>query len=472
MPGPPVEATTFASLPPEIRSLIFQNGSIVGEADFIVCTANRHGDDSAMPMRGISHDADLVVRGIPIGGMLYVTKIYGLEDRPNVGGFQADEPHPEARVFATNDVYTRRNQSGEPIPASNMYHPTTRHNKRCAQILGKTAAKNAQSEWYAEVYRDSDSDKIKWNRPEAGLAMAEEGKFGTLVPWAQDNNTNPRHGYEISSDVGERKDLPKGHRFYADAKTRKLYLSLTNEEDRLLRMRHDITSVRPVENAPWAPENPREWSRLQTRMTWREEDIRSSESSVLLPIENGRVNREAGHQGTNVLISLSKRIEVRSENKIIASIPILSRIAPPQPDDELLAHPAVSGQLKSPSDMARVRSGRLDLPLPAGRQGQPRIGNHPNGRNRYVHLDSCMDHCERHLPLIGSDADAHRTADEQQPVQNGRRPAPGREWLPEAHRAASPSTVQAGRRGGSRPRKSARAAVAPSRRLLHEADLL
>lgn len=384
MPGPPVEATTFASLPPEIRRLILQNGDIMGEADFFICTADRHGDDPAMPMQGISHEADLVVRGYYVGGMLYVTKIYGLREMDNVAGFQPEEPHPEARLFAAAQVFDPAN-AGAAVKTNRAYSQLARVS------LGPKAAANAASEWYNEIHREDDG-KIKWFKPGSN--------FGTLSPWVQSTaaDWSDHNPFRVCPD-GNRKALPGGHRFYADRKTRKLFLSLTSAEDRLLSLRHDASSLRPAAFAPWVPENPREWNRLQTRMRWREEDIRDCEASILHPIPNGRANLKAGHAGTDLLLGLSKDIMIRTDSPIIAAIPILSRIAPPQPDDELLNHSAVSGQLKTPSDkwlacvpadwIYRFQQGAKDV-------------DWSEGTARRVELNSCMDHCERHLPLIGS----------------------------------------------------------------------
>jgi len=388
MPGPPVEATTFASLPPEIRRLILQNGDIMGEADFFICTANRHGDDPAMPMQGISHESDLVVRGYYVGGMLYVTKIYGLREMDNVAGFQPEEPHPEARLFATSQVFDRAHAGAAIAPGGAVYSQLARAS------LGPKAAASAASEWYNEIHRE-DNGKIKWFKP--------GNTFGTLTPWVQSVDLVEASPFRVGAD-GNRKALPCGHRFYADRKTRKLFLSLTSDEDRLLSLRHDASSLRPVANAPWVPENPREWNRLQTRMRWREEDIRDCEASILHPIPNGRANPKAGHAGTDLLLGLSKDIMIRTDSPIIATIPILSRIAPPQPDDELLNHSAVSAQLKTPSDkwlacvpadwIYRFQQGAKDVDWAEGMNN-----------SRSVELNSCMDHCERHLPLIGSTPD-------------------------------------------------------------------
>lgn len=320
MPSRTSPKTAFADIPAELRQLILQGGSIEPDLDFLVCTAIRRGDDSAMPLTAVAKEADLVVRGMVCGGTLYVKHVYRLKAHERVTQFDPKTPHPETRRTAR----------------------CTDMRKNAERVRGVAEAGRLAAEWYETVHRKTGTDgtqQISWLD-----RTNNDGRMATTPPLDGPLDSTRRRPQTVYNA------MPIGHFFYADEATRKLYLSASYDEAKLLHDRHRLASTRDERDAPWLECDAKLLNRLQTRLNWRYEDIVDSDEFMLRPIKNGRANAHAGDEGTSLLLALSKDVKIYTDGNIIATLPILSKVAPAQPDDEFASDPRCERQLKVSND--------------------------------------------------------------------------------------------------------------------------
>lgn len=311
----------------------------------------RLSDDSAMPLTGISKEADLVVRGMVCGGTLYIKHVYSLKDDERVTLFDPNKPHPEVRTEA------RRRDSGD-------------------------------TDWYDPLYRNEDGS-VRWKR------YGDKKNVGTKP--VSDKLLTSRSGLRhLYSQNGLLNHIPIGHLFYCDKKTGKLYLSSSFDEAKLLTDRHRLTPLRDERDAPWVETNAKTLNRLQTQLDWRCEDIVDSDEFMLRPIKNGR--GKVGSHGTDLLLALSKDVKIYSNDNIIASLPIMSKVAPEQPDDAFMSNPICEAQLKSTND-----KWLLCVPMDWIYHFQKEATDHNHTMNRWLRTRQ-LDYGDTPFPLIDSTA--------------------------------------------------------------------
>ena len=423
MPNRTDQRTTFADIPAELRQLILQGGNIEPDLDFLVCTAMRRGDDSAMPLTAVAKDADLVVRGMVCGGTLYVKHVYSLKAHERVTQFDPKTPHPETRRTVR----------------------CTTIRKNTERLRGAEEADRLAAEWYETVHRKTGPDgvqRISWLR-----RTSTDGHMVTIPTM----DGPSRRVVEQGGPQTVHHEMPIGHFFYADETTRKLYLSTAYDEAKLLYDRHRLAPTRDDRDAPWLERDAKTLNRLQIRLNWRYEDIVESDEFMIRPIKNGRANAEAGHKGTELLLALSKDVKIYTEGAIIATLPILSKVAPPQPDDEFLSNPACERHLQATNDKWLVC-----VPMDWIYHFQKDATDHNHtmgdlvrdkqldyGEVEYETIDSTASRIDR---LISSGFFDYR------PEDDAARPVPP--WFYPKLRLTKRGSVQ--RRGASHPRHAAR----------------
>ena len=190
--------------------------------------------------------------------------------------------------------------------------------------------------------------------------------------------------------------FPIGHLFYCDKKTGKLYLSSSFDEAKLLHDRHRLTPLRDERDAPWVETDAKTLNRLQTQLEWRCEDIVDSDEFMLRPIKNGR--GKVGSHGTDLLLALSKDVKIYSNDTIIASLPIMSRVAPEQPDDAFMSNPICEAQLKSTND-----KWLLCVPMDWIYHFQKEATDHNHTMNKWLRTKQ-LDYGDTPFPPIDSTA--------------------------------------------------------------------
>ena len=401
MPGPPKKKTTFSDIPAEVRQLILQGGSMEPDLDFLVCTSMRPSDDGAMPLTGIGTEADLVVRGMVCGGTLYIKHVYSLKDDERVMQFDPNKPHPEVRTVA---------------PKSS----------------------SADTDWYDPVHRNEDGS-IRW------VHFGDKNSVGTRTT---DERLLHRSGLDYLNGRSCILNLaPIGHSFYCDKKTSQLYLSSSFDEAKLLHDRHRLTPLRDERDAPWVETNAKTMNRLQTKLNWRYEDIVDSDEFMLRPIKNGR--GKVGSNGTDLLLALSNDVKVYSNDKIIASLPIMSKVTPEQPDDEFMSNPTCNAQLKSTND-----KWLLCVPMDWIYHFQKEAKDNNHTMNKWLRTKR-LDYGDTPFPLIDSTASRidYLIAAGFFNYRDNERPEPHELFLPKLRltKRGSPQ-----RRAASHPRKEAR----------------
>lgn len=399
MPGPPRKQTTFADIPAELRQLILQGGSIEPDLDFLVCTSMRRSDDSAMPLTGMGTEADLVVRGMVCGGTLYIKHIYSLKEDERVPQFDPNKPHPEVRT-------------GGP----------------------KSALIDA--EWCDTVHRSQDGS-VRWAR------YGDRNSVGTKP-------LSDRLLRRAALHRGDRaivNEAPIGHVFYADETTRRLYLSLSYDEAKLLYDRHRLAPLRDEREAPWVETEAKMMGRLQTQLDWRYEDIVDSDEFMLRPIKNGRA--KAGSNGTDLLLALSKDIKIYTDGNIIASLPIVSKVTPEQPNDEFMSNPICEAQLKSTNG-----KWLLCVPMDWIYHFQKEVTDHNATMNKWLRTKK-LDYGDTPFPPIDSTASRidHLIATGFFDYRDNEWPVPNAHFSPKL-RLTKRGTPQ--QRATSHPRREAR----------------
>ena len=415
--------TTFADIPAELRQLILQGGSIEPDLDFLVCTAMRRGDDSAMPLTAVGKEADLVVRGMVCGGTLYIKHVYSLKAHERVTQFDPKKPHPETRK-TTRCTDIRKNVE---------------------RLRGAEEADRLAAEWYETVHRKTGPDgvqQISWLR-----RWNNDGHMVTIPPM----DGRSRRVVEQGGAQTVHNEMPIEHLFYADETTRKLYLSTSYDEAKLLYDRHRLAPTRDDRDAPWLERDAKTLNRLQTRLNWRYEDIVESDDFMLRPIKNGRVNARAGHEGTELLLGLSKDIKIYTEGAIIATLPILSKVAPTQPDDEFVSNPHCARHLQATNDKWLVC-----VPMDWIYHFQKDATDNNDTMGEFV-CDKQLDYGEAEYSTIDSTAsriDRLISAGffDYRPEEGSARPPPP--WLYPKLRLTKRGSVQ--RRATSHPRRGAR----------------
>jgi len=325
-------------LPEELIERIFKpGGGEHGEMDFVLTTCSRRASSNPnLPLMGMGATSDVVVRGIPVGGMIYVTKVYGQPGFENSYVGHRNSRFPEAR----EDLGT----------------------EKC--------------EWYTPLRRDAstkpiDPKSITHNPVAWGSVAQVEGPKGQQVYMRRVCKGAVNSGHDVD------------HKFLADDWTRQLYLSVTQEELDLLAKRHDFNEHHRTveENDMSTPASRKTAERLVKRAEWRMEDIRDSDAFQLMRVPNGTVNKSCGHQGTKLLLGLTNKVKIFSHSKIIASLPILSRVSVVSPDDELLkTSDHVRNQLERdhdkwlacvPADWIFAWQDKADVPKFGGPDVQP-----------------------------------------------------------------------------------------------------
>lgn len=285
-------APTLLSLPEEILDRVFKfnggEGKNDGELDFVLTTATlRNCSEPTIPLQSTSVERDVIVRGVPVGGVLYVTKVYGL------------------------------------LPEG-TYCPT-----RASPGRGDSDVE--KQEWYGCIRREKDSKPLNPNDVNHQPVVFDDGL-------AQDAWPIGPSGKRVATKwAGRYGSASYTHLFWADDWTRALYISSTKEDIKDVVRQHKLRGLTDI-NAEFDTNDIKSkmMSRLQTRCNWRSEDITGSQAAAFLRLPNGRVNRAAGHKGSKLLLGLCKNLKIYLKNEVIATLPIMSRISMPSPNDELL----------------------------------------------------------------------------------------------------------------------------------------
>ena len=371
------------------------------DLDFLVCTSMRRSDDSAMPLTGIGTEADLVVRGMVCGGTLYIKHVYSLKDDERVTQFDPNRPHPEVRT-------------------------------------GGPKSGSADADWYDPLHRSEDGS-VRWARYGDGNSVGTKALNERLL---RRSGLCQSHGSRTIVN-----HVPLGHVFYCDKTTSKLYLSSSYDEAKLLHDRHRLTPLRDERDAPWVETNAKTMDRLQTQLDWRHEDIVDSDEFMLRPIKNGR--GKVGSNGTRLLLGLSKEIKIYTEGEIIASLPIMSRVEPEQPDDAFMSNPVCEAQLKSTND-----KWLLCVPMDWIYHFQKEAKDHNATMNKWLRTKQ-LDYGDTPFPPIDSTASriAYLIAAGFFDYRNNEWPEPNTLFSPKLRLTKRGSSQQ---RAMSHPRKEAR----------------
>ena len=291
----------LAGLPPDILDSILGTLTRNGEVDFLVATTSKQHDEPGMPLQSIGIMNDLVVRGIPVGDTLYITRFYNREN---------------------SDGSTRRLSAF-----------------RAPRVSSETLEE--RREWYAPLRRRPDGS-VHW------CPAFQE------YPFNEDTDSTP---FATAPDVPQRTHNPTtcaklmgAHGFYADDVSRRLYLSSMDEEAELVARQHDLTPLLSEHGTPWVVEMDDKIKSYTGQIRARRAAIEQSDEYKLMPIEGSRANKRPGHPGTKLLLALNSHIKLYTESPIIASMPILSRVSPPPVTDvfgAFAAAPELEAQLAS-----------------------------------------------------------------------------------------------------------------------------
>lgn len=74
-PADPSKPCPIAWLDQDTWSVIASFVAIDESSDFVVCTAQTTENDTKRPVRALHEDCDVVLRGVPVNGMLYITEV-------------------------------------------------------------------------------------------------------------------------------------------------------------------------------------------------------------------------------------------------------------------------------------------------------------------------------------------------------------------------------------------------------------
>ena len=269
---------TLEGMPEEVRQHILMHVSGPAPVDFYVLTATEQQSNLSKPVSGLNNN-DVVVRGFPVGPMLYVTEVVPLVP----GRAPTSAPHAHSPIA----------------------HTLGQHEVAVA-VRAAPGRLAPPVDWAVEM-RTNDLDALADSLTESWAGGRRIGR-----------TTTPRQS-DMARDIGQ-----AGHFLFATPNGQ-LYLNATAEEDSVTRLRYHLGEL------SCSRITGHDMGAVRVAAIKQKTNVELDPKSTFLRIPKGRVVRTASGNTTK-LLKLNSTFAIEVDVPIVATLPILSKIEVPTPD--------------------------------------------------------------------------------------------------------------------------------------------